>query len=361
LSAPPSSSALTSISSRPSLGASGSSWKARSVNSTGSPVRIENIAAARSNRVAPMYDHGSVTSAKTKTFTTATLRDPESVVSPLYIRAMHHHDATGISWIEHGAGVPVVMLHGLMGDHRLISTFTESVLSSRPGLRRLHLDLPGHGRSSGDGVSSSDDVVERVAAFLDDVVAGQPYALVGNSFGGGVARALTARDPSRVLGLALIAPMIIADHARRDVPAHDPIVVDHDVIASAADDEDVRDFASFTFRLTRRHWELYVADAVPGARAADVKAIERISAAYEFSVSPESRFTTYDRPVTFILGRQDPVVGYADALALALAPAYPRATYVVADGAGHNPHHEQPQLSAAALGSWVDAVVSSTA
>ncbi len=47
-----------SMSSRPSLGSSGSSWKARSVNSTGSPVRIENIAAARSNRVAPMYDQG---------------------------------------------------------------------------------------------------------------------------------------------------------------------------------------------------------------------------------------------------------------------------------------------------------------
>ena len=37
--------------------------------STGSPVTIVNVAAARSNRVAPMYDHGSVTSAKTSAFT----------------------------------------------------------------------------------------------------------------------------------------------------------------------------------------------------------------------------------------------------------------------------------------------------
>ena len=91
----------------------------------------------------------------------------------------------------------------------------------------------------------------------------------------------------------------------------------------------------------------------------DMDAIGRISAAYEFSVRPESRFTTYDRPVTFILGRQDPVVGYADALAL--ASSYPRATYLVADAAGHNPHHEQPELCAAALGAWIDAVISSTA
>ncbi len=108
---------------------------------------------------------------------------------------MPHHEPTGIHWIEHGTGLPVVMLHGLMGDHRLISRFTESVLEPRPGLRRLHLDLPGHGRSSGDGVASSDDVADRVATFLDDVLGDEPYALVGNSFGGGVARALTGRDP----------------------------------------------------------------------------------------------------------------------------------------------------------------------
>src|SRR5687768_5437795 len=109
---------------------------------------------------------------------------------------MPHHDATGISWTEHGTGIPVVMLHGLVGDHRLISRFTEASLPATPGLRRLHVDLPGHGMSSGEGVSSSDDVVERVAAFLDDVLAGEQYAVVGNSFGGGIARAMTAREPS---------------------------------------------------------------------------------------------------------------------------------------------------------------------
>ena len=268
---------------------------------------------------------------------------------------MPHHDTTGIAWTEHGSGLPVIMLHGLMGDHRLISRFTESVLAARPDLRRLHLDLPGHGLSSGDGVSSSDDVVGRVAAFIDDVLGDEAYAMVGNSFGGGVARALVARDPSRVLGLALIAPMIIADHGLRDVPAHEP--VDDEPIEGPEDD--LRDFAEVTFRHTKQHWDLFVDEVVPGARLADVEAIGRISAAYEFSIRPESQFTTYDRPVSFILGRQDPVVGYADALAI--APSYPRATYLVADGAGHNPHHERPELCAAALAAWIDAVISSTA
>ena len=269
---------------------------------------------------------------------------------------MPRHEPTGIDWTERGTGLPVVMLHGFTGDRRLISRFTESVLAQRPGLRRLHLDLPGHGLSSGEGISSSDDVVDRVATFLDDVLAGESYALVGNSFGGGIARALTGREPSKVLGMALIAPLIIADHARRDVPTLVPVDVEP---LDGGTDDDRRDFAELTFRQTRQHWELYLEEVAPGTRLGDSDAIGRISAAYEFSTRPESRFTTYDRPVTFILGRQDPVVGYADALAL--AASYPRATYLVADGARHNPHHEQPELSAAALGAWIDDVLSSTA
>jgi len=269
---------------------------------------------------------------------------------------MPRHESTGIDWTQRGDGLPVVMLHGLMGDRRLISRFTESVLAERPGLRRFHLDLPAHGLSSGDGIASSDDVVDRVAGFLDDVLADEPYAVVGNSFGGGIARALTGREPDRVVGMALIAPLIIADHARRDVPALVPIEVEP---LDGGTEEDRRDFAAFTFRQTRQHWELYLDEVAPGSRLGDSDAIGRIIAAYEFSVLPESRFTTYERPVTFILGRQDPVVGYTDALAI--ASSYPRATYLVADGAGHNPHHEQPELCAAALGAWIDAVISSTA
>lgn len=46
--------------------------------------------------------------------------------------------------------------------------------------------------------------------------------------------------------------------------------------------------------------------------------------------------------------------------ATGIVSSYPRATYVVADGAGHDPHHAQPELSAAALAAWIEAVVSST-
>lgn len=260
-------------------------------------------------------------------------------------------DATGVSWVEHGEGVPLVVLHGFTVDHRLTLDFVESALVDRP-VRRLHLDLPGHGLSSGDGINSADDVVDRVAALLDTVIGGTPRGFIGSSFGGAVARALTGRAPHLSLGMALIAPMVVADHADRTLPVHQPVEVDH-ALAATVDPVDWDDFAGITHRQDEATWELYVRDVLPGLRLGNQDAIARIAAAYDFTHRPEDG-PAFDKPVTFILGRQDPVVGWADARAL--ADDYPNATYVMVD-AGHNPHHEQPALSAEALTTWADAAL----
>jgi pimeloyl-ACP methyl ester carboxylesterase len=255
---------------------------------------------------------------------------------------MPHHEATGIDWNEHGAGLPVVMLHGLVGDRRLISRFTESVLGARPGLRRLHLDLPGHGLSSGAGVSSSDDVVDRVARFLDDVLAGEPHALVGNSFGGGVSRALLARDPSRILGMALIAPMIIADHARRDAPFHAPI------------DVETIDGAPPTTAATS-----------PSSRSArrdgTGTSSSRTSCPAPASAT-RTRSPASPRPTSSRSGRSRGSTGPGRRLRRCVGERLVMPTRDLSRGgrAGHDPHHEQPELCAAALGAWIDAVLSST-
>ena len=89
--------------------------------------------------------------------------------------------------------------------------------------------------------------------------------------------------------MALIAPMIIADHSLRDVPVHEPVDVEP---LFREPEDDLRDFAEVTFRHTTQHWDLFVDEVVPGARLANMEAIGRISAAYEFSIRPESRFTT---------------------------------------------------------------------
>ena len=268
---------------------------------------------------------------------------------------MSVHEPTGIHWIEHGSGPAIVLLHGFQVDHRLVYRFVESTFDVRRDFRRIYVDLPAHGKSCGHDISSADDVVARTSAFIDDLLGTQPYALVGNSFGGGIARALTGLSPSRILGMALIAPLMIADSTRRTLPEHQVLEAD-DAFLATIESEDARaDFEQIAVRQNQQTWEHFANDVLPSAGLGDRDALDRVTSRYEFSTNPESRFKTFDRPVVFILGRQDSVVGYADALSA--ANSYPRATFAVLDGAGHNVHHEQPDLAARLLGEWADRVL----
>src|SRR5215212_6767987 len=99
-----------------------------------------------------------------------------------------------------GSGTPVVLLHGLLdtseGWHDVASR------SEHPSYA---LDLPGFG-------GSTCPPYERIASYARDV--GQAldllgldrYVLVGHSFGGAVATALTEQRPDDVAALVLIAP-----------------------------------------------------------------------------------------------------------------------------------------------------------
>jgi pimeloyl-ACP methyl ester carboxylesterase len=60
------------------------------------------------------------------------------------------------------------------------------------------------------------------------------------------------------------------------------------------------------------------------------------------------------RPVLFVLGRQDSVVGYRTAVEL--MDHYPRATVAVLDRAGHILPWEQPAVFNALIRDWLDRV-----
>jgi pimeloyl-ACP methyl ester carboxylesterase len=118
-------------------------------------------------------------------------------------------------------GVPIVLIHGA-GENHLVWP---------AGLRRLPettvyaLDLPGHGKSGGDGCTSIKDYVAWLAQFLDCINA--PRAImIGHSMGGAIAQLFALTHPARVAGLALIAtgaklrvaPQLL-DWALSDLPA----------------------------------------------------------------------------------------------------------------------------------------------
>lgn len=92
----------------------------------------------------------------------------------------------------------------------------------------------------------------------------RPFAVVGQSFGGQPARAVTARYGDQVLGSAPLVP-VVRWGEDRTLPAETVLGRDEDLLAGlpAADREL---FGYVTARLDRRSWELFEEYLLPGRR-----------------------------------------------------------------------------------------------
>ena len=108
-----------------------------------------------------------------------------------------------LAWTELGSGPPLVLLHGLGDSHRIWRRVAPRLAEH---FRVLLLDLPGHGLSDRpDAPYTLDWYATMVLAWLDAIGVGTT-ALVGHSYGGGVAQWIVLAQRSRVDRLALVAP-----------------------------------------------------------------------------------------------------------------------------------------------------------
>jgi pimeloyl-ACP methyl ester carboxylesterase len=246
-----------------------------------------------------------------------------------------------VHFVEHGAGVPLIALHGAGVDHREIEAAVEAIVPD-DGYRRIYPDLPGMGRSTTDGLTGNDDVVTLLGDVIDRLATG-PALLLGHSYGAYLARGVAAQRPDVVLGLALLCP---AAERSRDVPDHGVVHQD----AAAYDELDPAQRAGFDEYFvvrtpaTARRYRDHV---VPGTALVDEAALGRIFSAWRVDAGSQ----TCPAPTLIAAGRRDSSVGYADATDL--LERYPHATLAVVEGAGHALMHERPELLAALLGDWL--------
>ena len=110
-----------------------------------------------------------------------------------------------------GTGPAVAFLHGIGGTSNVYQVQADALSSSYQVIRP---DFAGAGRSPGGGEISIDSHAADIAAVLDALGAG-PAVIVGHSMGTLVARALAARHPAKVAGLALLGPVPSPDAAGR--------------------------------------------------------------------------------------------------------------------------------------------------
>jgi pimeloyl-ACP methyl ester carboxylesterase len=266
-----------------------------------------------------------------------------------YLPIMPFVTAAGVEvhYVEHGppdAGRTAVILHGFTTDHRMCVAAFEPAFRGRPGWRRIYPDFPGMGQTRApEWLGSTDDVLRVTQAAVNALVPG-PYALAGASYGGYIAMGLAAAQPDRVIGLALVVPMIVPAHALRDVGERRVLVRDGGLRGSELHEELAVVVTAETLR--RNDEEIEAAIAV-----ADQAAAERIGANYGGTFMLADR---YERPALVVLGRQDNVLGYNDQWRV--MGQWPRATFAVLDRAGHGLTFEQPALLTTLVDDWLDRV-----
>lgn len=131
-----------------------------------------------------------------------------------------------------GEGKAVIMLHGYAADHRIMSGCMEPVFTSKEGYKRIYIDLPGMGKScSAEWITSSDDILEIVIELINTILPNESFLLVGESYGGYLARGIIHRMFERVDGVLLICPVIIADKKKRNLPSHVVLVDNYGLLA----------------------------------------------------------------------------------------------------------------------------------
>lgn len=226
-----------------------------------------------------------------------------------------------------GEGQPVLIIHGFSGHLNTMKIVFEPIFAEQKAYQRIYIDLPGMGDSNGPlTFASSDRILAAVLTFIEKTI-DQPFLLIGYSYGGYLARAITVKRPDWVRGLMLLAPMVVPDHTVRRIPNNDW-------------------FKKFNKISTKKYLSA-------GWKKADRTFLKNLSDHYavSFDLDAQAHQSQFDQPSLLVLGRQDTIVGYADQVKV--LEDYPRATFSILDMAGHNLQLEQTEVLKTLLINWL--------
>lgn len=257
-----------------------------------------------------------------------------------------------IAWEERGEGTPILLVHGWSADRRYMLADLEPVFETQPGWRRLYLDLPGHGATAApEWLSTQDQMLSILREFIDAVVPEERFAVAGNSYGGNLALALVRSIPERLLGAGLLVPWVPEPDGTSDTPPPVTLRADPSIFGDLAPDE--RWIPDALVVHERRMLDELRAHDVPAYRVADWAFLDRLQTHQLLTGDAGHPGDAFKGPTLILTGRQDSTVGYRGAWGL--LDEFPRATYAVADLAGHHVGRiERPALFAALVADWLD-------
>lgn len=252
-----------------------------------------------------------------------------------------------------GEGRTIIVLHGSPIDHRSIRAVLDPIFSERDKWNPIYPDLPGHGKTpAANWIVNNDEMVEVIVEFIEAVIPGKEFAIIGESYGGYLARGIA--HLARVAGLLLWTPAKYP-RSERKLPPRVVRVRDDDVAAELSSDVE-REMFDVLVVQSRTAMDFIRAHIIPGAESADEAFLARVvDTKFSFDVGVRQS----DGPTLIVCGRQDSVVGYLDAYEI--LNKYPMGTIVVVDGAGHFlGFTERRQLFKVLINDWLDCMEGTT-
>jgi pimeloyl-ACP methyl ester carboxylesterase len=253
-----------------------------------------------------------------------------------------------------GEGRPIIMLHGWPLDHRYMVSIMEPLFEHREGWRRIYIDFPGMGNTPGmDWITHQDQMLDITLAFIDKVVPAQRFVVVGQSYGGYLARGVVHSKADMTDGLLLIVPVIRALGNERTLPPR-VFLVEDPTLTSELESDEKEGFLNAAVVQNQELLEAMRKDIFPAVEVADHEFLSKLSENFPFSFDVDALAEPFAGPALFIMGRQDAICGYRDAWEI--VENYPRGTFVVLDRAGHSLGVEQRDLFHALGREWLDRV-----
>jgi pimeloyl-ACP methyl ester carboxylesterase len=255
-----------------------------------------------------------------------------------------------------GEGMPVVFLHGFHGMSDGMIEIFEPIFKNLDGWKRIYLDAPGNGKSEApDWIESTDQILQVVEEFLDEVVPGEDLLLVGYSYGGYLSMGLVHKRPAQVKGVLLVCPLVEPDDNKRHTPGLEIRKVDAEFFESIDDRFRAALLAGEAGMVVVQPRAFERAERVytPAHKAANGDFLNRIrETGYGFSFDILEEL--FEGPSVIIVGRQDNSVGYLDAWSL--SRQFKRASFVMLDAAGHGLPLEQEDIFESTVREWIERV-----
>lgn len=251
-----------------------------------------------------------------------------------------------------GTGKPVIMLHGYYLDHRFMIGCMEPVFNDKEDYKRIYIDLPGMGKSEGaEWIKSSDDMLDILINFIERIIPSENFLVVGQSYGGYLARGIIKKMSDRVDGALLICPVIIPSYGKRTVEERVTLIMDNEFLSTLTAEQ----VEECNLVVQNKRTYERVENETVGFDIADDEFLQKLQQnGYSFSFDIDSESQKFEKPSLMLLGKQDGCVGYKDAWGI--LENFPRATFAVLDCAGHSLQIEQENLFNSLVNDWIHRV-----